>query len=375
MNQPLKQECFGELVAKVKDHLPNYMTNIKPVESISKVNGLSRLNHSLPQSLLNTNKNSGKGLKQTLKDLVDYSRNSNRGSNILNLATTGLTLASGIGARFSIDLGINKLIEDEVNRNFFKPEIIFKTPEKELDLIGINPTSPDETTLYGYYFENPNSELAVIYLHGYTGSIFECHRQCTKIKEELNVNALVVDYTGFGINMGTPTINRAVRDTERMYDYLINEKGFKEKNIIIYGVSLGGAIAAETYVTKLKSQKKELGALWLLNTFSSIRDITRWRYPQMPYHILPNDKLNSKRLAKYIDIPLHIAHGEMDNETPNIQSFKIYENAKSLKPEQKEIYIIDGIGHEDLQSSNPSINGYIKSLRSFILKHFPEHKV
>ena len=350
-----------------------------PHELISRASsGQARIDHFPSQSSISTKETSeGSLLKRTFKSLIDYSRTSSLGSSILKLAATVLYLTNGLTSVFDIDIGANKLIEGELNRKLFQPETLVKMPKEQLEMVTLDSNTPDEPTLHGYYFENPNSELAVIYLHGYNGSIFECHPECTKLKKDLNTNVLIVDYRSFGINEGIPTIDGVVRDTERMYDYLTKEKGFKGKNIIIYGVSLGGPVALETYVSKLKPQKKELGAIGLLYPFSSIRDITKWRYPEVPYNILPNDKLNSKRLAKYIDIPLHMAHGDADNATPCIQSFVIYNNAKLLDPSQKEIYVIEGVGHEDIMDivdSTPSVNGYFKSLRDFIIKHFPEHK-
>ncbi len=317
-------------------------------------------------------------LKSSFKGLMDYAHNSSFGSGILKFTATTLYVFNHMALALGVDLGVDSLIEGELNRKLFQPGLVIKRPKEPLEMIKLLPSKPDESNLYGYYFENPNSDLAVIYLHGYNGSMFECHPECKKIKEELNANVLMVDYRGFGISEGSPTIEGAVRDTERMYDYLINEKKLKGKNILIYGVSLGGALALETYVTKLKPEGKEIGAIYLLYPFSSIRDITKWRYPEIPSSIIPDKRLNSKHLARKVDIPIHLAHGNADDCTPFRQTLQIYRSARLLDQEQKEIYIIDGVGHQDIMevaASNPSVNGYFESLKRFTVKHFPGHKL
>ena len=314
--------------------------------------------------------------QKTFQALIDY-RDTTAGRFLLQGVATSLHLVNQGALACGVNLGIGRLVEGELNRKLFQPEIApkvkpLKALKEPLEMVILK--DKGEPDLYGYYFEKKDSDLAVIYLHGYNGSIFECYPECLKINETWNANVLIVDYPGFGLSEGKPTIDGVVKSVERTYDHLI-QKGFKGKNILMYGVSLGGAIALETYVTKLKPQGKKVGAIALLYPFSSIQDITKWRYPEIPHFIIPNDKLNSAKLAKHLDVPLHLAHGDADAKTPCNQTQKIYRSAAQLSGSgQKQIYIINGLGHDDLtEANNPSVDGYFESVRSFIRANFPRH--
>ena len=347
-----------------------------------------------PANLTNTllPKSQVKQKTDLFKRLLDWSRESMVG----NVALSFFGLAGLFVDAVAKSLGLAPpLIEELMNRRLFQPELEVKIPQKKAELVTI-PSKDGHPELHGYFFLKKNSELGVIYLHGYNGSMFNCHPEAFKISEELNVNVALFDYRGFGINQGKPTIDGVVKDVERMYNYMVNKRSILPKNIIIYTSSLGGAIALETYVTKLKPKGKKIGAMVLLYPFSSVRDIAKiaerleregmqskqekqMKPSVIPPFMIPNKRLNSKKLIRELDVPLHIAHGMDDKRTPFEHSKAIFDNARSLREDQKELYPISELGHDDLTdekiASLPSVQGYFKSLREFFMRHFPEHKL
>ena len=327
-------------------------TNVRP--------GISALASSLPIE----NKIKSSFLLKFLK----WSKQSDIGQFLFKVTTLGLQLTNSLAHTFKLDLGIDKFIEKELNKHLFRTDLSDPLPPN-IDINSlIKLENKGEPTLYGHFFESPNSKVLAIFLHGFGSTIFEDTPNCLRIQKELNTNVLCVDYRGYGLSEGTPTIDGVTKDAIRMYDYATKTKGYDGKNIIFVGISLGGPIALEAY-SILKQQKKSLGAMAILYPFSSIRDITRWRVPEVPAYFLPDDKFNAKRLAKSVSIPIHIACGDLDKDTPNKQSKQVYKNVPGTN---KEIFILQGIGHNSLGTSDhPSVANYFSSLRKWVKEYFP----
>ena len=82
--------------------------------------------------------------------------------------------------------------------------------------------------------------------------------------------------------------------------------------------------------------------------------------------LILNDMFNSAELVKKLHVPIFIAHGTDDTDTPLKQSLKIFERAN----EPKGLYVINGIGHSQLTlAPEEIISGYGKALRSFFEKN------
>lgn len=296
-----------------------------------------------------------------------WSMQSKMGQVIFKSTALCIQLINSFARTFNIDLGIDKLIEDELNKHLFRTDLVDPLPSNiDMDSL-IKIENKGEPTLYGYFYESKDSKLLAIYLHGFASSIFEDIPNCLRIQKEFNTNILSVDYRGYGLSEGTPTIDGVTRDAVRMYNWATQTKGFDGKNIVLVGISLGGPIALQAY-SELKKHKKPLGGIALLYPFSSIRDITSWRFPEVPSFILPDEKFNAKKLARLVRVPLHVAFGDLDRDTPNKQSEMIYRNAPGP---DKMMYVLSGIGHSSIGTNNhPSIAGYFSSVREWLKKYF-----
>ncbi len=292
-------------------------------------------------------------------------------TNCLARALIGSIGLIGFGSSYilktlGIELGFDKKIEALQNSFLFRPtQESFPSPDRlKTNFEEIVLDTPNEPKLHGYFFEKEKSDSVIIYLHGYSGIADECFPECLKIQEYIPASVLIMDYRGFGKSEGTPTRKGVVTDALRMYN-LMKEKGFKDKNIILYGVSLGGGIAFET-ANELRKQKENIGALVSLYSFSSVKDICNWRFPHIPSCFVIDDLFNGKNLIRKLNIPVFIAHGDKDLKTPLTQSLRLFKNAN--KP--KELYVFPELGHEDLNPlPKERIEGYFNALRKFLEKN------
>ena len=124
-----------------------------------------------------------------------------------------------------------------------------------------------------------------------------------------------------------------------------------EKNIIIYGESLGTGVAVEI------AQKKYFAGVILESPFTSMIDAGKSKYPFLPISFLLKDKYESNKKIKNIKSPILVMHGKVDKIVPFNMGRKMYELAN--KP--KYFYFSDYDNH--MMEYNKKL---LNSLNSFI---------
>ena len=140
----------------------------------------------------------------------------------------------------------------------------------------------------------------------------------------MKLNFLIVSWRGFSGNKGKPTEEGLYEDARSAIRWL-NSKGIKEKNIIIYGESLGTAVAIEV------AQNKNFAGIILEAPFTSMIDAGKDKYPFLPVKWLLKDKYESSKKIKNINSPILVMHGKVDSIVPFNMGKKIYELANQPK--------------------------------------------
>lgn len=100
-------------------------------------------------------------------------------------------------------------------------------------------------------------------------------------------NVLMVEYRGYGKSTGTPNEKGLNIDSQATLDYIRQNDELKGSNIIVYGQSLGGAVAIQLVARNQKTM--DIKGLVLENTFTSIRKLipTYVLHPAVPSHLTP----------------------------------------------------------------------------------------
>ncbi len=112
-------------------------------------------------------------------------------------------------------------------------------------------------------------------------------------------------------------------------------KGVKEKNLILYGESLGTAVAIET------AQNMNLAGIILESPFTSMVELAQKYYPFLPVKFLLKDKYETEKKLSNINSPLLVLHGRLDSIVPFFMGKQIFEKANSPKFK----YFIDDDDH------------------------------
>ena len=213
-----------------------------------------------------------------------------------------------------------------------QPSMIF-FPQKELDETPtawgleyeeISLNTADSVRLHGWYLPNPGSRKALLFFHGNAGNI--SHRgSSVEIFHRLDMNVLIFDYRGFGTSQGEPDESGLYEDARAAWRFLREEKGFDSKNIILFGRSLGGAVAS-----KLASEVRPAGLI-LESSFSSARDMADTIMPLISRIVFLRFNLNTLNIIDQIRCPLLVLHGPQDEVIPFRQGEKIFKAAREPK--------------------------------------------
>ena len=135
--------------------------------------------------------------------------------------------------------------------------------------------TPDGETLGAFFIRPSNKGLGrnvtILMFHGNAGNIGHRVPIAKVLEENVGCNVLMLEYRGYGMSTGTPNEEGIMIDAQTALDYIRNRKDIKGTGIVIYGQSLGGAVAVQ-----LVAKNQEAGdviGLILENTFTSIRKL------------------------------------------------------------------------------------------------------
>ena len=103
-------------------------------------------------------------------------------------------------------------------------------------------TTSDKHKLHAIYLPNDHSDILTIYFHGNGGNIHQRADVLEKIRS-LGSSVLGVSYRGYLFSTGTPSEKGIYEDGKAALQYALDTLGYSKKNIILFGRSLGSAVA------------------------------------------------------------------------------------------------------------------------------------
>ena len=215
----------------------------------------------------------------------------------------------------------------------------------------------DSTKLHGvlsYKFEN---RPVVLFSHGNAGNL--THRvSVMNMLEHLELNFFIYDYRGFGLSQGQIYQEQELyTDGLSAWKFLVEQKMIMPSNIIIWGRSLGAAIA-----TKIAAKNPDARALILDCPFSDIQDVGSYHYPYLPLKLLAKYTMSNLVSIKDITIPVVISHSPDDEIIPFSLGEKVFNEAN-----QPKLFIKLEGGHND--GFDKSFNLYTNQLTNFFKKN------
>jgi fermentation-respiration switch protein FrsA (DUF1100 family) len=192
---------------------------------------------------------------------------------------------------------------------------------------------------------------AVLYLHGsrwnLTGQLFRIRQL-----HEFGFAVLAVDYRGFGKSEGGVPSERSVYEDARVawreFAALVPDP----RRRILYGHSLGGAVAVDlaAWLDRHAGAAEPARGLVVESSFTTLADVAK----SMSYDWLPVEWILSQRfdsLGKIGDVrmPVLFVHGAADRFIPARFSNALYDAART----RKRLLLVDGATHNNAMRVAP----------------------
>ena len=201
--------------------------------------------------------------------------------------------------------------------NYLNEKIFF---DYEEFLISVD----DDIDLKSWFIKkNVNKYKTILFFHGNAGDLTNRVHKLNELNK-LDVNILIISWRGFSGNPGEPTEKNLYNDARKSVEWL-NNTGIENKNIILYGESLGTGVATEL------AQDNSFAGIVLESPFTSIADAAKIYYPYLPIDLLIKDRYDSLKKIKNINIPILIMHGKKDDVVPFKMGVELFEKANNPK--------------------------------------------
>ncbi len=233
----------------------------------------------------------------------------------------------------------------------FFPTKTYNPPPIGVDEVFMD--TEDGEKLHAWWMDN-KAEKTVLFFHGNAGNLTDRVDRVYVFKE-LGLNALMFDYRSYGKSSGKiKRENDLYIDGQTAYNYLVSI-GIEEKNIIIWGRSLGAAIAIYT------AQGRDIDSFIIESTFSGTESVAKHYYWYLPVKFLLRYKFDSVNKINNVQAPLLIIHSTEDKTIPFAEGQKLYDEYKG----EKEMVKLKGGHNSDIGTS---YGVYINGLKKFLNK-------
>jgi len=239
---------------------------------------------------------------------------------------------------------------------FYPHPTLIRTPaDVGLAYRDVQFTSEDGTQLHGWMLPAATqpATATVLFMHGNAENI-STHLGSVYWLPEQNFNVFLFDYRGYGRSAGEASLEGVHEDAARAVAVLLEQPEAIDVPLVVFGQSIGGAIAISTTATS--EQRDKIKALIVESSFSSYRKVARealgtfWlTWPlQWPLSWTISDAYHPGRaIAEINDIPVLLIHGDRDKTVAPAHSEQLYR----LANEPKRLWIIEGGHHIDTFNS------------------------
>lgn len=261
---------------------------------------------------------------------------------------------------------------------FFHPDShLIDTPKRygiEYQVENFN--AADGTSLNAWFFpaqdktvnkDGGKAKATVLFLHGNAENISSHFRGVAWLPSE-GFNVLALDYRGYGASEGMPSLAGMQLDIDAAMHSLLAHKGVDPNRIVIFGQSLGGALAI--YYAAHSAYRANIRAVVIDSSFYDYRQITKeklaslaltWPFQWLPWLTIDDDYSPADSIASVSPLPLLLIHGDKDVVVPLHHSQELFERAG----EPKELWIVPGTGHTQSLANEAIRKRLVEFLRRY----------
>lgn len=205
----------------------------------------------------------------------------------------------------------------------------------------------DGLRLHAWYLPAPHEHAPVLlFFHGNAGNI--SHRlDSLRLFHELGLAILIPDYRGYGRSEGRPSEHGTHLDARAAWRHLREEMGTPASRIVLFGRSLGAAVAARL------ATEQHPGAVILESAFTSVPDLGADLYPWLPVRRLARFRYDTLGLMGTIAAPVLILHSQDDEIVPYSHGQRLFAAAGeprafiSMRGGHNDGFLVTGADYRD----------------------------
>lgn len=215
---------------------------------------------------------------------------------------------------------------------------------------------PDNSKIHAWFFRYPGSRQVLLVSHG-NASNMTYRMFLAEDFLKLGCSVLLYDYEGYGLSGGAPSVANISRDGVAAFDYLHTKLGYANKDIILYGESLGCSVSGEI------AKYRPCGGIILQSGFSALKAIAAERFSifyAYPDALFPKPALDNITIFRGEHAPLLVLHGQHDDVVPFGHGRHVFEAAS----EPKSFVALPHSGHYVVQEDHDL---YIEHIRNFLV--------
>lgn len=204
-----------------------------------------------------------------------------------------------------------------------------------LDHESVELRTADGVNLHGWFVPHPRPRGVLLFCHGNAGNI--SHRlESIRTFHDLGLSVFIFDYRGYGQSEGSPGEQGTYLDAAAARDHLVGERSIPPESVVVFGRSLGAAVAARL------AAEQPVAGLIIESAFTSAPDLAAELYPWLPARWLTRfDYATADHLAR-LDVPVLIIHSRDDEIVPFDHARRLH----ALAGEPKRLLELRG-GHND----------------------------
>ncbi len=203
----------------------------------------------------------------------------------------------------------------------------------------------DGLRLHAWLIPAPEERGVLLFFHGNAGNI--SHRiDSIRIFRELGLSVLIVDYRGYGQSDGRPSEQGMYLDALAAWHWLREAHGVPPERIVVFGRSLGSAVAAWL------AARERPAAVILESAFTSAPDLGADLMPWLPVRWVLRFDFDTRAAVGRFSSPVLVVHSRQDEIVPFAHGEAVFAAA----PEPRYLLPIQG-GHND---------GFIRSRTEYV---------
>jgi fermentation-respiration switch protein FrsA (DUF1100 family) len=220
-------------------------------------------------------------------------------------------------------------------------------------------TTEDGMALTGWMMPPDSAKPVIIYFCGNAGNLSDRAALLSGFDGKA-VTVVAFNYRGMGESSGSPTEQGVYRDATAIYRYVTETLSIDPHRVILWGHSIGGAVAAWL------ATEKPCAGLLLESTFRSAKAMAKRMLPVIPASFFLTYRFDNEGHMRRLRVPILLLHGTADTIIPPEDSQLLY----SLASGPKDLWLIPQGGHNDLSEvAGSSFYDRISSFANKVSSH------